>query len=145
MAANLLPNVVPGYHFAATPNLSDLQTRVRLSQSATHGFFAILDKWQLSIEKGGELLGGRPRSSMYKLKTAGGTLTQDELTRISYTVGIYNALHLILPTHLADLWVTRPNNDPLFGGRAPLEFIVKEGIPGLQQVRSLLDSAGSGR
>ena len=145
MAANLLPNVVPGYPFTPTPDLSDLQTRERLSQSAAHGFFAILDKWQVSIEKGGELLGGRPRSSMYKLKTAAGTLTQDEMTRISYTVGIFTALRLILPDNLADLWVTRPNNDPLFAGRAPLEFMIKEGIPGLQQVRSLLDSARGGR
>jgi hypothetical protein len=143
-AANLL-NVVPGYRVDSTPDLSHLGTRERLSQSAVDGFFAILEKWDVSIEKGGDMLGGRPRSSMYKMKTAAGTLTQDELTRVSYFVGIYEALHILLPEELADLWVTQANDDPLFAGRTPLDFIVREGIPGLHQVRSLLDAARSGR
>ena len=144
IAANSV-NVVPGYQFDTTPDLSHLGTRERLSQSAVDGFFAILEKWEVSIEKGGELLGGRPRSSMYKLKTAAGTLTQDELTRISYLVGIYKALHILLPEELADLWVTQPNDDVLFAGRTPLDFMVREGIPGMQQVRCLLDAARGGR
>jgi hypothetical protein len=82
---------------------------------------------------------------MYKMKTAAGTLTQDELTRISYFVGIYKALHRLLPEELANLWVTQTNDDPLFAGRTPLEFMVREGIPGLLQVRSLLDAARGGR
>ena len=144
MAANSL-NVVPGYQFDTTPDLSHLGTRGRLSQSAVDGFFAILEKWKVSIEKGGDLLGGRPRSSMYKLKTAAGTLTQDELTRISYLVGIYRALHILLPEELAELWVTQPNDDVLFAGRTPLDFMVREGIPGMLQVRSLLNAARGGR
>ncbi len=47
----------PGYKFDAIPDLSRLETRERLSQSAIDGFFAILDKWEVSIEKAGELLG----------------------------------------------------------------------------------------
>jgi hypothetical protein len=38
------------------------------------------------------------------------TLRQDELTRISYIVGIYKALHSLLPDDLADRWVTQPIN-----------------------------------
>jgi hypothetical protein len=144
IAANSL-GVVPGYRFDTAPDLSHLRTRERLSQSAVDGFFAILEKWHVSIEKGGDLLGGRPRSSMYKLKTAAGTLTQDELTRISYLVGIYKALNILLSEELADLWVTQPNDDFLFAGRTPLDFMVREGIPGMQQVRSLLDAARGGR
>jgi hypothetical protein len=60
----------PGYQFVATPELSRLETRERLSQSAIDGFFAILDKWQIPIERAGELLGGMPRSTVYKLKSA---------------------------------------------------------------------------
>src|SRR6185312_1291131 len=135
----------PGYKFDAFPDLSRLETRERLSQSAVDGFFAITDKWELPIEKAGELLGGMPRSSVYKLKTAGGTLRQDELTRISYIVGIYKALHILLPSELADNWMTEPNDNFLFGGRSPIEYIVRAGIPGLHQVRSLLDAARGGR
>jgi len=135
---------VPGYQFEATPDLSRLQTRERLSQSAVEGFFAITDKWRVPVEKAGDLLGGMARSSVYKLKTAAGTLRQDELTRISYIVGIYKALHILLPDELADQWVNQANDNILFGGQSPLEYMVKAGIPGLQQVRSLLDAARGG-
>jgi uncharacterized protein (DUF2384 family) len=134
----------PGYQFEATPDLSRLETRERLSQSAVDGFFAIVDKWHISTERAGELLGGMPRSTVYKLRTAAGTLSQDELTRISYIVGIYKALLILLPGEPANQWMTRPNDNLLFGGHTPLEFVVKAGIPGLQQVRSLLDAARGG-
>ena len=51
----------PGYQFDATTDLSRLETRERLSQSAIDGFFAIMDKWQIPIKRAGELLGGMPR------------------------------------------------------------------------------------
>lgn len=135
----------PGYQFEATPDLSRATTRERLSQSAIDGLFAIAEKWQLSQDKIGDLLGGIPRSTLYKLRTSAGTLRQDELTRISLIVGIYKALHILLPEEWANQWMTQPNDNLLFGGQAPIEFTVRNGIPGLQQVRSLLDAARGGR
>jgi uncharacterized protein (DUF2384 family) len=134
-----------GYQFEAVPDLSRLETRERLSQSAVDGLFAIAEKWHVPRETVGALLGGIPRSSVYKLKTAAGTLGQDALTRISYVVGIYKALHILLPEEHADRWMTRPNDYFLFGGQSPLEYVVRTGIPGLQQVRSYLDAARGGR
>jgi uncharacterized protein (DUF2384 family) len=133
------------YQFEATPDLSRPETRKRLSGSAIKGFFAIADKWHISKDQVGELLGGMPRSSVYKLKTVPTTLRQDELTRISYLVGIYKALQILLPEDLADQWMTRPNDNPLFRGQPPLDFVVRAGIPGLQRVRSLLDAARGGQ
>ena len=133
-----------GYQFETVPDLSRLETRVRLSQSAVDGVFRIAELWGISPETVGELLGGVPRSSVYKLKTAAGVLRQDELTRISYLVGIYKALHILLPDDLADRWMTRPNDYFLFAGQSPLEFVLRMGIPGLHQVRSYLDSARGG-
>ena len=135
----------PGYQFEVMPDLSRLETRERLSQSAIDGLFAIADKWQLSMERAGELLGGMPRSTVYKLKTAAGTLSQDQLTRVSYIVGVYKALHILLPDEPADQWMTRPNDNFLFGGQTPLDLVVRAGIPGLQQLRGLLDAARGGR
>lgn len=134
-----------GFQFDATPDLSCLESRERLSQSAVDGFFAIAEKWRLSQEKIGELLGGVPRSTLYKLRTAAGTLRQDELTRISYLVGIYKALHILLPEEWANRWMTEPNDNILFGGQAPIEYVIRNGIPGFHQVRSLLDAARGGR
>ena len=108
------------------------------------GLFAIVDKWRLPMERVGDLLGGMPRSTLYKLKTAAGTLKQDELTRISYAVGIYKALHILLPAEHADRWMTQPNDNFLFGGQPPLDYAIRNGIPGLQQIRSLLDAARGG-
>ena len=137
-------HAAPGYQFDATPDLSRLETRERLSQSAIDGFFAIMDKWQIPIERAGELLGGMPRSTVYKLKSAAGTLRQDELTRISFLVGIYKALQILLPVELADRWVTQPNDNPLFRGQTPVDYMLRAGIPGLQQVRSLLEAERAG-
>ena len=78
-------------------------------------------------------------------RTGQGTLRQDELTRISYIAGIYKALHILLPGELADRWITQPNDNFLFGGKPPIDYIVRAGIPGLRQVRSLLDAARGGR
>jgi uncharacterized protein (DUF2384 family) len=142
--ATLPTYAAPGYKFDAAPDFSRRPTRERLSQSAIDGFFAIIDKWQVPIERAGDLLGGMPRSTVYKLRTAAGTLRQDELTRISYLVGIYKALHILLPDDLADRWITQPNDHLLFRGQTPMDYIVREGIPGLQQVRSLLDAERGG-
>lgn len=135
---------IPGYKFDNLPDLSSLQTRERLSQSAVDGFFAITEKWGLTADQQGNLLGGIPRSSIYRLKSAAGTRSQDELTRISYLVGIFKALHVLLPDEPADKWISRPNDNILFRGQTPLDYIVRAGIPGLQQVRSLLDAARGG-
>jgi uncharacterized protein (DUF2384 family) len=137
--------VAPGYQFEASPNLSRFDVRERLSHSAIEGFFAIVDKWTVSIDQAGELLGGIPTSSVYSMKKTPRTLRQDELMRISYIVGIYKALHILLPDAHADRWMTSPNDNPLFGGRAPLDFVIQAGIPGLQQVRSLVDAARGGK
>jgi uncharacterized protein (DUF2384 family) len=136
---------VPGYQFEVVPDLSRLETRERLSQSAVDGFFAIVDRWKVSTKRAGELLGGVPRSTVYKLRTVAGTLTQDQLTRISYIVGIYKALYILLPDESANRWMTEPNDHFLFHGQSPLEFVVRRGIPGLQQVRSFLDAARGGK
>jgi hypothetical protein len=134
----------PGYQFETFPDLSQLETRERLSQSAMDGFLAITEKWKLNMDTAGGLLGGIPRSSIYKFRTAAGTLRQDELTRISYIVGIYKALRILLPAAMADEWMTRPNDNPLFRGLTPLQYALRVGIPGLHQIRGLLDAACGG-
>jgi hypothetical protein len=69
----------------------------------------------------------------------------DQLTRISYIVGIFNALHILLPDALGDAWKTKPNDNQLFRGRSPLDFVTRTGIPGLHDIRSMLDALGSGQ
>lgn len=144
MATTFPLSTTPGYKFEEVPDLSRATTRERLSQSAFDGFFAIADRWRLRNDESGQLLGGIPRSSLHRYKTGAGIRSQDELTRISYVVGIYKNLHLLLPGPLADQWMKRENDNPLFAGSTPLAFAIRNGIPGLQQIRSLLDAARGG-
>ena len=60
-------------------------------------------------------------------------------------VGIYKARHIVLPEEYADAWMTRPNDNILFGGRTPLVYVIHGGFPALERVRSLLDAARGGR
>jgi len=138
------PQNIPGYGSEAAADISQVKERERLSQPALDGFFRITNLWRLSADQQADLLGGVPRSSLYRMKKVAGTRSIDELTRISYVVGIYKALHSLLPRDLADEWMTRPNDNLLFGGKTPLSYVLRGGIPGLQQVRTLLDAALSG-
>lgn len=136
---------VPGYQFEKVPDFSRLETRERLSHAAMEGFFAISDKWKLTTDQQVNLLGGTiGRSTLFALKTGAGCRKQDELMRISYVTGIYKALHILLPNPYADEWMTSPNDDRLFEGRTPLDYVMEAGIPGLQQVRRLLDASRGG-
>src|SRR5580693_5045094 len=67
-------HAAPGYPLDVTPDLSWPETRERLSQSAMDGFFSIMDKWQIPLEQAGDLLGGVPRSTIYKWKAVARTL-----------------------------------------------------------------------
>jgi uncharacterized protein (DUF2384 family) len=130
---------VPGFLVLRVPDFSLAATRERLSPSAMDGFFAIADKWELTVDQQSALLGGVSKSTLFNYRKVAGVRTQDELTRISYVVGIYQALQVAFPEELAKGWMTRPNDHPLFGGLPPLDYVMKAGIPGLQQVRRLLE------
>lgn len=144
MAAIAIPPAL-GYRFDKFPDFSDPVTRKRLSASALKGYFAITEKWMLSPDQQSALLGGVPRSTLFKRKTQPTVLSQDQLTRISYVVGIYKALHILLPKKYADAWMTTPNSNLLFGDLQPLQYAIKSGLPGLGEIRELLDAARGGR
>ena len=144
MTFQLSASTVPGYQFEKFPDLRSVKTRERLSQSAADGYIAITDKWGFSAEQKSELL-GISRSKLYCLSTGSGVLTQDQLTRISYVVGIYKALHILLSTKQADKWMSGANDDRLLAGRSPIDYVLQFGIPGLLNVRRLLDAARGGQ
>ena len=65
----------------------------------------------------------------------------DRLTRVSYLLGIFTALHVLYPASpLADQWIARPNSNAMFGGRRPLDIMLTGGIAAMDRVRSLLDA-----
>ena len=72
------------------------------------------------------------------------TLEVDCITRISYLLGIYKALHILYGDKLADEWVNLPNTNLIFEGRTPLAYMLGGGLPAMQLVRQLLDARRGG-
>jgi hypothetical protein len=61
--------------------------------------------------------------------------------RLSYIFGIYKDLQMLVPNaRLADAWATKPNDAPLFGGRAPIERMCDGDLTQLALVRRYLDA-----
>src|ERR1700728_997936 len=68
-------------------------------------------------------------------------LPRDTLERLSYLLGIYKALQLLLPdTQAADEWIRRPNDAPLFGGKSALDRMLSGNVADLFTVRQYLDA-----
>jgi hypothetical protein len=130
---------------AVLVDLNDRAQRERLSRSALKGFFQLVDAWQVRDEDARELLGGLSSSAFYEWKkNPDRVLEVDRITRISYLLGVYKALHILYGDKLADEWVHLPNSNPVFNGRAPLAFMLGGGLLAMQTVRRLLDARRGG-
>ena len=130
---------------AVLVDLNDRAERERLSSSALKGFFQLVSAWRVRDEDARELLGGLSSSSFYEWKKhPDRVLEVDRITRISYLLGIYKALHILYGDKLADEWIHLPNSNPIFNGRAPLAFMLGGGLLSMQSVRRLLDARRGG-
>jgi hypothetical protein len=105
-------------------------------------FCRIADLWHLSIAEQLTLLGLSSRSTYFKWrKEPQVRLPRDTLERISYILGIYKALQLLLPdTRAADEWIRRPNEAAVFGGRSALDRMLSGNVADLYIVRQYLDA-----
>jgi hypothetical protein len=120
--------------------------RKALSASGLRTFFRIAEQWGLSAAEQQILLGVPSPSTFYKWKRDPQvSLPPDTLERISYILGIYKALQILLPDPLAaDAWVRRPNDAPLFGGKPALERMLSGHVSDLYVVRQYLDAQRGG-
>lgn len=126
-------------------DLNDKGERERLSRSALQAFFRLVGVWKLRDEDARELLGGLSSSAYYDWKrNPDRVLEVDRITRISYLIGIYKALHVLYGDTLADEWVRLPNRNAIFRDRTPLEFMLAGGLLAMQTVRQLLDARRGG-
>ena len=105
-------------------------------------FARIAELWDLSIAEQLTLLGLSSRSTFFKWrKESQVRLPRDTLERISYILGIYKALQLLLPdTRAADEWIRRPNEAAVFGGRSALDRMLSGNVSDLYIVRQYLDA-----
>ena len=117
-----------------------------LSGPALRTFFRIADAWKLSPNEARRILGDPPRSTFFLWKRTGDAqLSRDTLERMSYVLGIYKALQILLPQKdAADAWIRKPNAAPLFGGKPALDRMLSGNVADLYVVRQYLDAQRGG-
>ena len=114
--------------------------RRELTGPALRTFFRIADAWGLKEQEQMRLLGLDSRSTLQAWKRGAiAALSKDALERISYVMGIYKGLHILLPK-TADDWVRKPNTAPLFAGRSALERMTSGNVADLYVVRQYIDA-----
>ena len=130
-------------------NLQALAKRIdpkEASAPALKAFFRITERWRLDADQQMVLLGVSARSTYFKWKKdLDGRLSLDTLERISYLLGIFKALHILLPDEAAaDAWLKKPNTASPFGGRSALERMLSGQVSDLYVVRHYLDAQRGG-
>ena len=115
----------------------------KVASAALQAFFNLSERWGLSVSEERTLLGSPPESTFYKWKAekTAGRLSRDAVERISYLLGIYKDLNILLPSiRAADEWVRKPNSAPLFHGQSAIERMLAGSIVDLADVRRYLDA-----
>ncbi len=114
--------------------------RKDLTGPALRTFFRIADAWSLKEQEQMRLLGLDSRSTFQSWKRgAVAAVPKDTLERISYILGIYKGLQILLPK-TADQWVRKPNAAALFGGRSAIERMTSGNVADLYVVRQYIDA-----
>ena len=135
-----LPLAAPGV--LAADALRDPKVRERMSSAAVRLFMRLSDVWRLAVDQRRALLGDISPAAYHNWRNGKtGTLTRDQLERISLVLGIHKGLKLLFADDAsATRWLTAPNHDLPFGGESPLTRVLKGSIDDLYAVRRYIDA-----
>ena len=124
----------------ATASPARAANRRDLTGPALRTFFRIADAWGLKEQEQMSILGLDSRSTFQSWKRgAVAAIPKDALERISYVMGIYKGLNVLLPKSAND-WVRKPNKSPVFAGRTALERMASGNVADLYVVRQYIDA-----
>lgn len=118
-----------------------------MAAAGLRAFARIAEHWGLTVDEQLCLLGEPARSTYFAWRKHPdkAALPRDTLERLSYILGIYKSLQILLPDpEAADAWVRKPNDAPLFAGRSALERMLAGNVSDLNLVRRYLDAARGG-
>ncbi|WBY18032.1 DUF2384 domain-containing protein (plasmid) [Erythrobacteraceae bacterium WH01K] len=112
------------------------------SRVALRAFFKIVELWGLNQREQLALLG---QTDPFRLaqwaEGKGPNLSRDTLERISYVLGIFQAINVLLPVpKVANEWVREPNKAPIFGGKSALDRMAAGNVSDPYVVRQYLDA-----
>lgn len=146
MAIRRAPNSPAQTEPIHLPNLSDAETRARLTPAAVDGMVRLAEIWQLTSAEITALLGDVSERTWFRMKKREwpGALSQDTLTRVGALLGIFKGLRLLFSEPICDEWIRLPNKGPLYGGRRPIDAMIEGGIPKLLEVRRHIDALRGG-
>jgi hypothetical protein len=114
--------------------------RKDLTGPALRTFFRIADAWCLKEQEQMRILGLDSRSTFQSWKRgAVAAIPKDALERISYVMGIYKGLQILLPK-TANEWVRKPNKASVFGGRPAVDRMTSGNVADLYVVRQYIDA-----
>jgi uncharacterized protein (DUF2384 family) len=113
---------------------------VRVGAVGLKAFFNLAAEWGLGRDEQITLLGGPSVRTFYRWRSGtASALPRDTLERISVLLGIYKALHILLPVpERANAWVKRPNK--AFADRTALDVMLQGRVDSLYRVRRYLDA-----
>lgn len=127
------------------PDVSNIETH-RASAPTPDSFAAFLalaELWRLSTDQQITLLGNPARSTYFKWKKQGGSISCDTEERISHLVAIYKALQILFPDpQRADAWLERPHQ--FFGGQSARDVMLGGKLQDIIRVREYLDAQRRG-
>ena len=113
--------------------------RKDLTGPALRTFFRIAEAWRLKEQEQMQILGLDSRSTFQTWKRGGiAAISKDALERISYVMGIFKGLKILLP-ETSDDWVRKPNGASLFGGKSALDRMTSGNVADLYVVRQYID------
>jgi uncharacterized protein (DUF2384 family) len=113
------------------------------STTELDAFFALASVWALGAEQQIVLLGSPSRSTYFKWKRDGGSVSTDTEERISHLMAIYKALQILFPDpDRADAWLRRPNR--VFEGRTALDVMLGGRLQDIIRVREYIDAQRGG-
>ena len=112
---------------------------------ALKAYARIADAWSLTLREAGALA-DMSESTWKRAKKPGyeGSLSQDQMLRLSALVGLYKSLELFFGKPISREWVKLPNRGPEFDGLRPVDAMNAGGLLKIIRVRNYVDALRSG-
>lgn len=123
-------------------NHQDTDRRIAIALKA---FNRVMEEWNVPVRQAAALA-DMSESTWKRARRPAftGSLTHDQLLRLSAVIGIYKALKLYFSDSIASQWIMLPNQGPLFDGARPLDKMIAGGLPQFLHIRTYLDALRGG-